>query len=154
MPSDVFALNTERSITHEGIDNSAATLLPPRTTVITARGTVGRLACLGIPMAMNQTCYGIRGIDGYSDFFTYWNIRMAVGELQARTHGTIFDTITRQTFKLVDAVIPPKGTVSAFESLVSTPMHRILNNLHEAQTLTDTREVLLPMLVSGEMRVR
>ena len=58
--SDIFALITERSITQAGIDNSSTKVLPVRTTVITARGTVGRLACLGIPslqepkrMAMN-----------------------------------------------------------------------------------------------------
>ena len=151
--SDVFVLNTDRSITKAGLDYSAAKMLPAMTTIITARGTVGRLACLGIPMAMNQTCYGIRGIGGYPEFFTYWTIRMAVDQLQARTHGTIFDTITRQTFKLIDAVIPPAKAAQAFESLVSTPMHRILDNLHEGQTLADTRDALLPKLVSGEIRV-
>ena len=81
--SDIFALITERSITQAGIDNSSTKVLPVRTTVITARGTVGRLACLGIPMAMNQTCYGIRGAEGYPDFFTYWSVRNTVSELQA-----------------------------------------------------------------------
>ena len=59
--SDVFALVTERTITQAGVENSATEILPVGTTIITARGTVGRLACLGVPMAMNQTCYGIRG---------------------------------------------------------------------------------------------
>ena len=90
--SDVFVLETERTVTQAGIDNSAAKVLPMGTTIITARGTVGRLACLGVPMAMNQTCYGIRGAHGYPDLFTYWNVRTAVDELQQRTHGTIFDT--------------------------------------------------------------
>ena len=96
--SDVFVLETERTIAKAGIENSAAKVLAAGITIITARGTVGRLACLGIPMAMNQTCYGIRGVQGYPDYFTYWNVRTAVDELQQRTHGTIFDTITRQTF--------------------------------------------------------
>ena len=54
--SDIFALTTERSISQAGVENSSTKVLPVGTTVITARGTVGRLACLGIPMAMNQTC--------------------------------------------------------------------------------------------------
>ena len=102
--SDVFVLETQRNITEAGIENSAARLLPVETTIVTARGTVGRLACLGTPMAINQTCYGIRGANGYPHLFTYWQVRSAVGELQQRTHGTIFDTITRQTFKLVETV--------------------------------------------------
>ena len=151
--SDVFAVDTERKITPLGVKNSATRVLDAATTVITARGTVGRLTCLGVPMAMNQTCYGIRGARSYPDFFTYWNVRMAVDQLQTRTHGTIFDTITRQTFKLVDTVIPPAKVANAFEGLVSTLMHRILRNLHEGQVLTDIRDTLLPKLVSGELRV-
>ena len=151
--SDIFALDTERTITQAGVENSSTKILPVGTTIITARGTVGSLACLGIPMAMNQTCYGIQGAQGYSDFFTYWTIRKAVDELQSRTHGTIFDTITRQTFKIVDMVLPPVNVSEAFECTVNPIMKRILNNLHESQTLTVQRDTLLPKLVSGEVRV-
>ena len=152
--SDIFALDTERTITQAGVENSSTKILPAGTTIITARGTVGSLACLGIPMAMNQTCYGIQGAQGYSDFFTYWTIRKAVDELQSRTHGTIFDTITRQTFKIVDMVLPPVNVTEVFEYTVNPIMKRILNNLHESQTLTVQRNVMLPKLVSGELRVR
>ena len=106
-PGDVFVVATERYVTQAGIANSSTKILPTGTTIITARGTVGRLACLGLPMAMNQTCYGIRGVQGFPDYFTYWNVRMAVDELQARTHGTIFDTITRQTFNVVETLLVP-----------------------------------------------
>ena len=117
--SDVFVLETERNITLAGVENSAAKILPKGTTIITARGTVGRLACLGTPMAMNQTCYGIRGAQGYPDLFTYLTIRMTVDELQRRTHGTIFDTITRETFGFVEAIVPP--TRCALETRTETP---------------------------------
>ena len=150
--SEVFVLTTERSITQAGVDNSSTQVLPAGTTVITARGTVGHLACLGIPMAMNQTCYGIRGTSGYPDFFTYWNIRNAVNELQTRTHGTIFDTITRVTFKIADAVLPPASAAQAFDSVVNPSMDRILGNLNESLCLETERDVILPKLVSGEVR--
>ena len=105
-------------------------------------------------MAMNQTCYGIRGVQDYPDFFTYMNIRMTVDELQQRTHGTIFDTITRQTFKLIDAIIPPPKLADKFETVVQPMMSHILSNLHESRALTALRDTLLPKLVSGELRVK
>ena len=151
---DVFVLDTERTITQLGVENSAAKILPVGTTIITARGTVGRLACLGIPMAMNQTCYGIRGTDGYPDFFTYWSIRAVVDELQRRTHGTIFDTITRQTFKVVERTQVPVDLAQTFETMVMPVMDRILKNLYESQTLAVLRDSLLPRLVSGALSVR
>ena len=149
-PGDVFALDTERTITQMGVENSATRILDMGTTVITARGTVGRLACLGAPMAMNQTCYGIRGTHGYPDFYTYWNVRTAVDELQTRTHGTIFDTITRQTFTIVEGALPPVDLALAFERLVEPIMTRILSNLKEDRSLANQRDTVLPRLVSGE----
>ena len=152
--SDVFVMDTERTVTQLGVSNSATRILDARTTVITARGTVGRLACLGVPMAMNQTCYGIRGAHGYPDFFTYWNVRTAVDELRTRTHGTIFDTITRQTFTLVEITVPPIGSARAFEGMVRSLMGRILANLKESRALAAERNALLPGLVGGNIEVQ
>ena len=151
--SEVFAIDTERSITPLGLENSSTQVLPAKTTVISARGTVGRLACLGVPMAMNQTCYGIRGLRGYTDFFTYWNIRAALERLQTRTHGTIFDTITRQTFTVVEAVLPPIKLTSEFEATVAPLMDRILDNCRESKALATQRDTLLPRLVGGKLAI-
>ena len=149
--SDIFVLTTERSISQAGVENSSTKVLPAGTTVITARGTVGRLACLGTPMAMNQTCYGLRGASGYPDYFTYWNVRNTVSDLQARTHGTIFDTITRATFKIAETALAPVSVARAFESALGPLMDRILQNLNESTILTTQRDALLPGLVSGEV---
>ena len=152
--SDIFVLTTQRSITQAGVHNSSTKTLPTGTTVITARGTVGRLACLGVPMAMNQTCYGLRGAPGYPDYFTYWNISNTVNDLRARTHGTIFDTITQETLKTAHAVLIPPSVARAFESVVGPLMNRILKNLNESHTLAVQRDALLPRLVSGALEVR
>jgi len=151
--SDVFVLETERNITQSGVEHSAAKIHPAQTTIITARGTVGRLACLGRPMAMNQTCYGIRGARGYPVFFTYWNVRMTVDELRRRTHGTIFDTITRQTFKLVNSVVPPVELAGRFDKAILPVMTKMLSNLEESRKLAAVRDALLPKLIAGELRM-
>ena len=41
--SDVFVISTEKCITRKGLENSSARLLPEGTTIISARGTVGKL---------------------------------------------------------------------------------------------------------------
>ena len=101
-------------------------------------------------MAMNQTCYGIRGVNGYPDFFTAWNLRTAVEELQTRTHGKIFDTIARQTSTLVEMALAPVDLTLAFEAIVGPIMAHIFNNLKESRSLAAQRDVLLPKLVSDK----
>ena len=154
-PSDVFVVVTEKTITQAGVDNSSTIVLPAGTTVISARGTVGRLACLGVPMAMNQTCYGVRGADAYQsqDYFVYWLVRGTVEELRSRTHGTVFDTITRKTFAFVNLPLPPISVAKEFEFAVSPIMGRILRNLHQVGVLTALRDTLLPELISGKLQL-
>ena len=78
---------------------------------------------------------------------------MTVDDLSQRSHGTIFDTITRQTFEFVDAVIPPTQLASEFETAVVPIMDRILGNLTESMSVRAQRDALLPKLVSGEIVV-
>jgi type I restriction enzyme, S subunit len=151
--TDVWVIHTDKHVTKLGIANSAAQIFPEKTTIISARGTVGKLALTAVPMAMNQSCYGVRGITGYGDYFTYYSLREATAQLQQRTHGTVFDTITTETFKTLDCIFPtPKITV-AFDRLVEPLLGRIRANLHQSCTLATLRDTLLPKLLSGELSV-
>jgi len=150
--TDVFVIDTEKHITEAGLGNSSTKLLPAGTTIISARGTVGRLALTGRKMAMNQSCYGLRGKAG-DNYFTYFCTYLLVETLKQRTHGSVFDTITRDTLSGVVTVYPEKAVISAFESLLSPLMERIRENLKQAQTLATLRDTLLPRLISGQLRL-
>ncbi len=147
--ADVWVINTEKTITTEGVENSAAQVLPPQTTIISARGTVGKLALTAIPMAMNQSCFGLRGRNGLADLTTYYIAKDAVGKLLQNTHGTVFDTINRQTFEGVKWQFPPSALSHAFESAVGSQLLMIKRNLGESKSLAKIRDALLPRLLSG-----
>ena len=151
--SDVFVIDTEKKITPAGVDNSATRVLAPGTVIITARGTVGRVALLGVPMAMNQSCYGLRGWVGRGTH-TYFATRALVSTLRHRTHGSVFETITRDTLAGVQVVRPTEEIVRAFEKLAAPFMDRLLSNLKDSRTLAALRDTLLPKLLSGEIRVK
>lgn len=150
---DVFVISTEKTITEAGVANSSANILPFGTTIISARGTVGKLALVGVPMAMNQSCYGIRGKISGSDYHAYFLLKSVVAVLQKNTHGTVFDTITRKTFSGVRTLVPPESVIYAFETTVTPLLRRVRRNLYESRTLAELRDALLPRLISGEMRV-
>jgi type I restriction enzyme, S subunit len=149
--TDVWVIHTDKHVTKFGIANSAAQIFPEKTTIISARGTVGKLALTAVPMAMNQSCYGVRGITGYGDYFTYYSLREATAQLQQRTHGTVFDTITTETFKTLDCIFPTPKITAAFDKLVEPLLGQIRANLHQSRTLATLRDTLLPKLLSGEL---
>lgn len=150
--TDVFVIDTQKHITEAGLDGSSTKLLPAGTTIISARGTVGRLALTGRPMAMNQSCYGLRGTAG-DDFFTYFSTTRLVRQLKQRAHGSVFDTITQETFSAVSLSYPPREVILAFDGAVFPLMERIKENLTQAQTLAVLRDTLLPRLISGQLRL-
>ncbi|TAK51820.1 MAG: restriction endonuclease subunit S [Gammaproteobacteria bacterium] len=152
--SEVWVLDTEKKVTRAGVESSSTRVLPVGTTIISARGTVGRIALVGVPMAMNQSCYGLRGLAGTQGFFNYYSTRELVVRLQQHAHGSVFDTITRDTLAGVSVVVPPSELVEHFEKRVGPSLDRIRAALLEARTLANARDALLPKLISGELRVK
>jgi type I restriction enzyme S subunit len=146
--TDVWVIDTEKKITEAGLNNSSTQLLPKGTTIISARGTVGKCALVGHPMAMNQSCYGIRGKERCGNYYGYFSIRNEVSDLQQQTHGSVFNTITRTTFGHVDKIVPPIDMINVFDRTVEPLMARVLANLYEYQTLTVLRDTLLSKLLS------
>jgi type I restriction enzyme S subunit len=151
--SDVWVVDTEKKVTQLGVDNSSTLVLAVGTTILSARGTVGRAALVGVPMAMNQSCYGLRraGSEGY---FNYFSTRRLVSLLQQHAHGSVFSTITRATLTGIRVPDPPAAAVKAFEARVRPALLRIKAALHEARSLAALRETLLPKLISGELRIK
>ena len=150
--TDVFVIDTVKHISVAGLNGSSTKLLPEGTTIISARGTVGRLALVGKDMAMNQSCYGLQGKAGDA-YFTYFSTYRLVEALKQRSHGSVFDTITTETMKGVQVTYPDAGVIEAFEAVLGPFMLRIKENLQQAQTLTQLRDTLLPRLISGQLRL-
>ena len=150
---EVFVITTQEKISELGLNKSSTKLLPVGTTIITARGTVGKIALVGYEMAMNQSCYGVQGINGVKQFMTYYLIKNAVEVLKKNTHGAVFDTITQATFDTVTSIKPSIEMMDLFESKVEKIMGHIKNNLYENNSLIALRDTLLPKLLSGELDV-
>lgn len=149
-----FLLETERTITEAGVQNSSTKLLPADCVVVVARGaTCGRFAVLAEPMAMNQTCYALRAKAPEARWFLRLHAEGLFQRLVAQAHGSVFDTITTSTFELAHVVVPPPPVLSAFEALVAPLAERIRTGQRESATLAALRDALLPKLLSGELRV-
>jgi type I restriction enzyme S subunit len=101
-----YLCDTERTVTKEGIDNSAAKILPENTIVITSRGTVGELALLSEPMSFNQTCYGLKAKENMDSLFLYYNLKNSINRIKSISYGTVFSTITVRTFDEIKLAYP------------------------------------------------
>ena len=102
-----YVYKTEKTITEAGLTNSSTKLLQRNDSIISARGTVGEIAMIPFPMAFNQSCYGLRAKRTIIDpTFLYYLVKHNVYVLRKNTHGSVFDTITRETFAGIEVDIP------------------------------------------------
>lgn len=123
-----YVYSTEKTITEEGLNNSSTKLLKKDDIIISARGTVGELAMITFPMAFNQSCYGIRAKEGIDSIFLYYLIKNSVRKLKAITHGSVFDTITRDTFANIEVAIPDIKTQHRIAKMLADIDDKVENN--------------------------
>jgi len=150
---EIFVIDTQKRITEKGLDNCSSILLPVGAVIISARGTVGNLALVGVPMAMNQSCYAVRHIRSKNGYYLYYRTSSVVEVLRQRSHGSVFSTITRDTLRGVNVLIPSQHVVCEYERVVHPILQKIKLSLNQSRTLAALRDALLPKLISGELRV-
>ena len=152
-PTAFFVTQTEKGITPLGLSRCNSKLYPAETVFITARGTVGKIAMPAEGMAMNQSCYALRGKSGLSQLFLFMLTKQRTEELKKKAHGAVFDTITIETFSKLTVVRPADPLPQQFEAVVR-PLFSLMLTLQRSITnLQETRNLLLPRLISGEINV-
>jgi len=125
-----YVNKTEKSITELGLQKSTTKLLQRGDMIISARGTVGEIATIPFAMAFNQSCYGLRAKKGIvtSDYL-YYLIKHNISVLKKNTHGSVFDTITRNTFDNIEVEIPSIKIQQKISSILNDYDKKIeLNN--------------------------
>lgn len=130
-------------ITELGLQKSSTKLLDKDHLIISARGTVGCLAQLSVPMAFNQSCYGLNGKEGIIDNgFLYYFLKNNISELKQKTHGAVFDTITRDTFEHIQISYPDLGTQKEIAKNLGSFDDKIQLNTQINQTLEQIAQAL------------
>lgn len=132
-----FVYSAEKNITQLGLNNSSTKLLQEGDIIVSARGTVGELAMLAAPMAFNQSCFGLKAKEGINSHYLYYLTQTKINELKKLSHGSVFDTITRETFDKVTCLVPPlpiqrkiAAILSALDDKIETN-NAICRNLEE-----------------------
>jgi type I restriction enzyme S subunit len=148
-----FAYKTQINITEGGLKNCNSRLYPPKTVIITARGTVGKTTILAVPMAMNQSCYALKMKENDAPYYLFFALNNEIKALRTMANGGVFNTIIGKTFDSINIQIPKDPLIYGFEKTVRPFMEQIKNKLQANSKIVETRNRLLPKLMSGEVEV-
>lgn len=143
----------ERDISKKGLENSSAKLMPTGTVLFTSRAPIGYIAIALNEISTNQGFKSLIPKENMKTEYLYQTIKKLTPLIKSRSSGSTFSEISGGEMKKVSLVIPPLNIVSKFEVVVEHFNKMIKNNQNHITTLTRLRDVLLPKLMSGQIRV-
>lgn len=123
-------------------------------TLVCVRAPVG-----DVNMAIEKCCIG-RGLsavihksNAYS--YTYYSMKNIEPIFKGfESEGTVFGSLNKNNFENIEIVVPDKNIIKQFETLVNPIDNKILENSNQIQSLTQTRDTLLPKLMSGKIEIK
>lgn len=145
--------STEEYITEAATQNSRAKTMRPGSVVLTARGTVGAVARLAVPSAINQSCYAFEP-GRVPAAVLFHMVRSASESMLGMAHGTVFSTVNMKTFDHVEIPDLPADVLETLNGDLASLHQLIVSHLRESRQLVTLRDTLLPQLMSGRLRVK
>jgi len=158
-PSDLTALwspflfDTRRKISAGGLAACSSDLYPAGTILMTSRATIGVFAIAQVPTAVNQGFIVVRPASDADGTFLLLEMMHRVPDYLAHANGSTFLEISRGKFKALTVAWPSDEDRDRLHEELS-PLLRSAAQLEvEVGRLTQTRDELLPLLMSGKVRV-
>jgi type I restriction enzyme S subunit len=150
-----YLINSDRSISDFGKSRFNSLIISKGSIMITCIGSdMGKIALTSCDVMTNQQINSIVPFDSICCEYLY-NFLKSIYEqltLWART-GTTMPIINKSSFENISLLVPTEKVLLQFTKDILKSSELVLKNSQEIQSLTATRDYLLPRLLSGDVRV-
>ncbi len=153
--SGVFIFDTSEYLTDEAISKFNIPIIPENTTLLSFKMTVGKLTITTEEMLSNEAIAHLK--IKRDSYLTSEYIYLYLQNLDFNSLGStssIVTAINSTIIKNLDFIIPQEIILKDFQEIIHPIFNKIKTNTKQIQTLTKTRDELLPKLMSGEIRVK
>ncbi|MDO8844741.1 restriction endonuclease subunit S [Methylicorpusculum sp.] len=146
-------VGSEQKITQKGLEDSAATLLPKGTVVISIVRYI-RPSILGIDAATNQSVVGIKECSRLKSSFIYPYFCSEVPRLMGLRTGAQQPHINKRVIDESPIVLPTDCVLEEYYKKLDPIYEQIMTLAFENYKLIELREWLLPMLMNGQVTIK
>jgi len=151
---NTFILNTERYLSKRGIERMKNLLLPKGSVCVSCIATVGLVGITTEESITNQQINSIIPRKKEYTYFLYQFFKRNKRLLEAYGAGGSTTLIINKTqFENLDILVADTPTIKKFHQLVNPMYEKILILSKENQKLAMMRDLFLPKLMKGEIRV-
>ena len=153
--NESFIFDTSRTLTDCGFESAgkSAYLFKPNTIAISKSGTIGRLGFVADFMCGNRAVINIAPNDKRILPFVYLYLKSRQAEYPDLAVGSVQKNLYVPILQELDILIPKQSELLGFCDSVAPLFEQWKANVSENRTLTQTRNALLPRLMSGELSV-
>jgi len=153
--ADGFLLDSSEKITQLALERSSAKLLPRYAILmaIYAAPTVGRLGVLSQPSASNQACTAMIARVYVGPWFLFQTLKLGRDWYNNRANGAAQQNISKSIVESLPCIEPTRDVLGAFSNAVGPIYERIELSSQSIATLATLRDMLLPRLISGKLRL-
>lgn len=158
-PTDVtrltspFLFSTARSITDAGLAGCSSSLYPAGSILMTSRATIGSFAIAQEPSAVNQGFIVVVPRSDEERTFLLLEMMSRVPEFVQQASGTTFLELSRGKFKGLPVTWPAEAELARLHKQIGPTLAAGAALQAEVDDLTQTRNELLPLLMSGRLQV-
>lgn len=149
----MFMTESSVKISAEGLARSSARLFPANSVMMTSRATIGVVSISAVQACTNQgfiTCLPGEKVGPYHIYF--W-IKAHTELIQSLASGATFKEINKATFRRIPMLRATPGLERQFERTIEPIGSMIANLLKSQRLLAESRDLLLPRLISGAIEV-
>ena len=150
--NELRIIKASEYITELGLEKSSTKLMPQYTTVLAITGaTLGQVSMLGSEMCANQSVVGI-----YSDTnpeYVFYLMKDKIQKLVQNASGGAQQHINKDIVNEMKFVLPADTILDDFKNSICPINKEIFNLLYKNRALKQTRDLLLPRLISGGIDV-
>lgn len=146
-------LDTDKKITEEGLKHSSAKMLPAGTILMTSRASVGYFGIADFEVCTNQGFISCVPLLEHYQMYLLQNLMNRVEEIRIKAGGSTYLEISKSVFRNLDIICPSDKILQKFQAKTNAYyiQEKILST--QLRLLTESRDRLLPKLLSGEIEV-
>ncbi|TAF59669.1 MAG: restriction endonuclease subunit S, partial [Cytophagales bacterium] len=145
--SGVYIFNTLEYLTNEAIEKFRIPVIQENTVVLSFKLTIGRLAITTEKMLSNEAIAQIN-TNEFPPEYIYLYLKTYNWDSLGST-SSIATAVNSKTIKEMGILIPSIDTLNSFKEVITPIFEKIKYNSLQIQTLTQTRDTLLPSGFKG-----